>query len=518
MILRNTWCTVVLAAAAAHAQIPFATAYRDTTLAHAYSHNYAQAARAANGDVVMVVDLSVTLNDRAIYALRTTAGGSVQWMKRIDVVGPRMWNVTDMALTPNGSIVITGYDDLHGLFLRLDASGTPVAAKWYSWSGNSTTSTLSVLSDTAIVIYGNNRQGSLARGWTAVVDENGNLSTSAGSFQVDGFELEAVNAHPLPDGSAVLYGSSDVIGSPFQNAVAAGAMDSTGNILWASRFSGSGLVLRPVGSMVLPNGSMRLVLRNDGGFTSQSSVVVALDPSGAVAWMKELHPKRGTWDMTALSVAPMSDSSFAIVGYYDPVHSGVLLIDTAANVLGHESWALTIIASEGYRDLNGELVLAAHTPASGSFDPALMRTYAELNLCASATTSCTSNSFTLDVDTGATTAAQSMTVFDVLSDFAPVAIVPVLNEMCVTVGVGENDVGGEGILISPNPATDLLTIARATPGELRLFDTTGRCCLVKTIARIGSVELDIAHLAPGGYHLVLTTARNIQRAAFVIER
>lgn len=499
-----------------YAQIPFASVYTDTAFNFTTTHDHAQVARADNGDVVVVLSVSVTISDRYIEVLRCAAGGEVQWMRRIACTSGELWSVTDMALTPDGSIAITGTDGVRGLFLRLDPTGVPVAAKKYSGSGNTATTTLVVLNDDQIVLYGNDRQGGSAHGWAAVVSGEGDLLEPVASFQVDGRELASVQTLLVPPDKALLFGRSDIQGPDPQNAVAAVLVDGTGASLWSARFFDDLRTLRPVGAMVLPDGSARLVVHDDGGFLAHSLIVIAVSAEGEVLWMKELHTVSETWSMVPVSLAPMSDASMAIIGVYDGIRPGVLVLDTAANVMTHRTWTFAVPAGEGYRDVDGQLVLGAQTLVSGSFDVALLRTDASLGLCAAFPTVCLSNAVTLNVSSGYTTGSLNVTTTDILPDLPSTAVLPELIVLCSTTAVLES-APATRLVLFPDPAVTELRLKGSGIEEVRILDGAGRLVRALASAPAGEMVLDVGGLDRGLYHVHVRTASGWSAERFIKE-
>ena len=507
-----------IACLSAFAQAPFARTYKDVTDTLNYANTYAQLARTSTSDLLLVNDLGQLQNDRTIYPKRLATDGSVQWARRILVTGANHWNITDMAALTDGSMVITGEDGLHGLFLRLDPSGTPVAAKWYSATGISAATTLYVVNDSAIVLFGDRRNGSSSNGWLAVVDQNGALISTA-SFQIAGQELAPVQVLDLSGNSVLMLGRSDEFVTPFHKAVAVCSLDTTAGLMnWAVQLSNTAMpVLRPVGAMVLADGSSRIVMRNEMGLSSTSTVVAALSASGALLWTKELHPKRGTWDMYPLSVTPMSATTLAITGYYDPAHSGVLLLDTSATVVTQTSWNSVLIANEGISDGSGGLWIAAHSPVSGSFDPALIHTDNDLSLCASSATSITTNTIVMDTASNVVQSGYSLSVVDVLGDLTTITFTPLITTLCTSTGINDESGSSTAPLLAPNPAFDRLSINAPSIQRIDIIDAIGRMMLSRSFQDEASIDLNISTLAAGLYHVRMLTRDGWRSSALIKE-
>ena len=92
-----------------------------------------------------------------------------------------------------------------------------------------------------------------------------------------------------------------------------------------------------------------------------------------------------------------------------------------------------------------------------------------------------------------------------------------LDNVVLSNGVGIGNVGNERFAVYPNPAADrlLITGLPAAGSDARICNVLGALCLETHVGQLQ--EMNISHLKPGIYFLMLTTATNATVVRFVKE-
>lgn len=477
----------------------------------------------ANGDLLFCACRAPSFTaDRCRFTRLSTDGDPLgQWEIQAPTLTNNSFQIHKVIELADGSFACFGHYEYWALYMRLAQDGTLLTARSYSIVGVGLLAPIhwndAVLDAAGHFVVAGQWGGGSPTGVIARIAVDGTLLASdiidVGSASYTFFH----SLVRLPDGDIVFHGSSNFPGNHASTYLF--RTDSLLSPEWARAYPDSGYSYSISRVFLLDDGSYRMVLRTQDPNFIYAPLVVAAAADGTPMWGKRRIPPSGYPNMIVFANSPnMVGDTIVLLGDASGNQEFVELLDTNGDeLLMGEVEMPSPVASTSLSA--GQLHFAGYDQGPlgpGSRSLGLTRLGSDLAHCGTIYHSTGASSWIPDVDTTWSQTAVQVTVTDVLADFISYSTTAYPVTICTSTAVLEED--APDFSISPNPASDRLVIARATPGELRLFDPTGRCCLASLITREGTVELDITHLAPGRYQLMLTTSHAVQRSAFVIER
>ncbi|WP_456423579.1 protein kinase domain-containing protein, partial [Thermococcus sp.] len=158
--------------------VKWAKTYGGESTDHAHA-----VAIADNGDIIVAGDTDSFGDSRDVWVLRLDSNGNVKWQKTYGGSGwDGYWDV-NVAIAPNGDIIVAGDTDSFGAggrdfwILRLDANGNVKWQKTYGGSGWDVAYAVAIADNGDIIVAGKTYSFGAGYGdaWVLRLDENGNV-------------------------------------------------------------------------------------------------------------------------------------------------------------------------------------------------------------------------------------------------------------------------------------------------------------------------------------------------------
>jgi len=245
-----------------------------------------------------------------VWVSEVTPEGQTAWLNVYNVSG----GVSDVAITPNGSIVVVGNfgsSNSSVWVMKLNGGGRVLWARKYSVEGYVNASSVAVESDGSIILVGRAWvKASLGSGlWVMKLKSNGDVEWSRvyderGS---DGGYAVAVDAN----GNIVVAGTTDSFGSGYEDVWVL-KLRGNGTVVWQKVYGGSsndearGVALEKNGDIVVVGRTWSFGANITDGW------ILRLTPKGNVEWEKAYG---GNGYNAFRSVATAPNGYVYVVGY-----------------------------------------------------------------------------------------------------------------------------------------------------------------------------------------------------------
>jgi hypothetical protein len=473
--------------------------------------------------------LSMAARDTILLAGRSQAG-MAQWDAGVAPVVDTLLIIFDAVLLGDGSVAACGtLDNRSGLYLRMDTLGHVLSARSYQHNNSTWLSTLTTMANGDLRLCGSTSVAfASVHGYSLEVDPQGDL-IDARRWEIGGVDQRPREMIATSDGGQAVIGEAWQMsgGSPTWKLASIAKLDSTGHVQWAWRVSQPGRKTFPEAIVELADGRLLYWIRAEYAGAGSKPVLIEFAADGTPGDMVQLDaasPSDGWLSSGGGSLSTMAvqgDTAMVMAGFGNVTDSLFFLrVDTAltnasllfqARLPGEWPEELVALPDGAFlRTAYASSPLGGHGIALSYLNNVGESACGDQIVPVAISTPPIIFSSIFSQDTANTV------VSDVSALFAPAAVSYMDLIQCLPSSHHENPSSYQ-LPVFPNPAADRLTVAYAGPGDLRLFDATGRCCLARTILRGGAVEVDVAHLASGRYQLLLIAANTVQRMAVVIQ-
>jgi hypothetical protein len=242
------------------------------------------------GSSLLVGSAATTTSVKPLAFTRLDSQGTVSGQTGWDGSNTQgaIFNVRPLA---DGRLMACGYDfinfsDLYGLLVEIDATGQPQQAHHLGYNSVARWADVVATPDTGFIALG---MGSVQSGIDiqsifAKFDAQGDTVWTH-VYGNSGYEYQLVAGALLPQGDALAFGTSLVIGSN-RYTLTAQSMSPSGHLRWAKRYDTGAYSLRP-GAAVVHGDTVYLAfsVRDSSSFTTvETAGMLAMDTTGTVLW------------------------------------------------------------------------------------------------------------------------------------------------------------------------------------------------------------------------------------------
>jgi hypothetical protein len=504
---------------AASAQAPFHKVFYDQDTLFWSSHFVIEA---VNGDVVEVGQLSGSPpGTKSLVFRRLDPDGTLISATRLFPPTSTSFVMYAGLELPNGSFLLFGTDFPQAAVVHLDAQGILLSVRHRNSSSGYYRSAFWENDSTILALGSDNFEG-LRHLLLSRFNSDGAYLGSVG-YSIDAHGADGIMGINCAAGGVLIAaeGVDTLNGSPATPRTSLLRLDDAGNVLWAKRYSRPGQLFYPAGIVENDDGTLLV-----GGSTTSTGgqkqcSVMLLDEQGETLSTRVLHnvqdPNAGFFVRGFMAD---TDTSAMFAGY---LQQGTFMLscDRAGTPFNAARFTSNQTLDRPVRSMFGDLLIpvAGETP-NGVFAGVALGVWRSTDpfsfSCSEPITMATT---TLDPLIGQGHAGQPIPLLfdDITAQCVQTTSVLSAYDPCLGAFVAPLPGQVAEARLWPVPANDRVTVSGNSMQRIDILDTSGRLVLTTPANGSPTMEVNIARLSAGPYHMRITAGTAVHVLRMVKE-